>query len=181
MSRTGPALDTDGQGVFLLIGFAVGGGDEECSPQGPRLLFLGPVRAQKPDPRRFAAGDPLEGVREHFSQWGQWSWALVFRQRSAGHFLWGIAPLAAPVGRVGCQPLNILKSFGPRLHSASVVLPGRRAQLGVELSYPAGGVFQGLFEGAPSRVEDLHGARNLFAALDRKSTRLNSSHANISY
>src|ERR1035438_143443 len=124
-----------------------------------------------------------DGVREHFPQWDQLSWALVFRQRSEGHFLWRIVPLEAQVGRVGFQPLNILKPFGPRLNITSVVLQGCRAQLGVEFSYPAGMVLHGLFEGAPSRVDDLHCARNLFAAIlhksikiDRKSTRLNSSH-----
>ena len=84
-----------------------------------------------------------------------------FPAASEGHFLWRFAPLEAQGGRVGFQPLNILKPFGPRLNIASVVLQGRRAQLGVELSYLAGVVFHGLFEGAPSRVDDLEYARNL--------------------
>ena len=45
VSRTSHAMDTDGQRVFLLIGFEVGGGNEAFSNQGPRLLFLGHARA----------------------------------------------------------------------------------------------------------------------------------------
>src|ERR1035441_9999167 len=81
VSRTGHAMDADGQRVFLLIGLEIGGGNQEFPNQGPRLLFLGQVRAHQPDQRRFGAvGDHLDGVGEHFSQGGQLSRALVWRQ-----------------------------------------------------------------------------------------------------
>ena len=88
------AVDADGQGVLLLVGFEVGGGDEQFPDQGARLFFLGQMGTQESDQRRLGAvGDHLDGVGEHFPQGAQLARALVFRQRIQGDFSGSHTPL----------------------------------------------------------------------------------------